>query len=55
MQQAIFEHFPTINASYNFTNRDSDRLFSRKCVERLSKRVLGMIRHNSLRCGAKTS
>jgi nicotinate phosphoribosyltransferase len=41
MQQAILEHFPTVNVRYNFTNRDASRFFSRECIERLKERVNG--------------
>lgn len=34
MQQAVLRLFPDIQASYRFTNRNLDTLFSRQCIER---------------------
>jgi len=33
MQQAVWRQFPDVQATYRFTNRDKDTLFSRQCVE----------------------
>ncbi|KAF9474684.1 nicotinate phosphoribosyltransferase [Pholiota conissans] len=34
MQQAVLRLFPDLQASYRFTNRNIDTLFSRQCIER---------------------
>jgi len=39
MQQAVLRHFPTTQATYRFTNRDKNTLFSRQCVERFRTAV----------------
>ncbi|KAL1745921.1 Quinolinate phosphoribosyl transferase [Schizophyllum fasciatum] len=33
MQQAVFEHFPTAHATYRFTNRNSDTVFTRRAID----------------------
>lgn len=33
MQQAVLHHFPSVPATYRFTNRRISTLFSRQCVE----------------------
>ncbi|KZT57904.1 nicotinate phosphoribosyltransferase [Calocera cornea HHB12733] len=33
MQQAILQHYPTASATYKFTNRSTDMLFTRKAVD----------------------
>lgn len=33
MQQAILQHFPKTNATYKFTNRSTEKRFSRECFE----------------------
>lgn len=43
MQQAVFTHFPTIEASYRFTNRTLEDTFTRKCFELFKKSVQGYI------------
>jgi nicotinate phosphoribosyltransferase len=39
MQQAVLRHFPDIQATYRFTNRNSTALFSRQCIERFQTAV----------------
>ncbi|KAF8807093.1 nicotinate phosphoribosyltransferase [Phlegmacium glaucopus] len=39
MQQAVLHHFPDIQATYRFTNRNSTALFSRQCIERFRTAV----------------
>jgi nicotinate phosphoribosyltransferase len=39
MQQAVLHHFPDIQATYRFTNRNSTALFSRQCIERFQTAV----------------
>ena len=39
MQQAVLRHFPDIQATYRFTNRNSSTLFSRQCIERFQTAV----------------
>ncbi|KAG6810433.1 hypothetical protein H0H92_011875 [Tricholoma furcatifolium] len=39
MQQAVLHHFPNVQATYRFTNRDKTRLFSRQSVERFQTAV----------------
>lgn len=39
MQQAVLHHFPDVQASYSFTNRDKKTLFSRDCFDRLQTSV----------------
>ncbi|KAF9000761.1 nicotinate phosphoribosyltransferase [Cyathus striatus] len=39
MQQAVLQHFPDVQATYKFTNRDKTVLFSRHCVERFRTAV----------------
>ncbi|KAF5382124.1 hypothetical protein D9615_004196 [Tricholomella constricta] len=39
MQQAVLHHFPDVQATYRFTNRDKSRLFSRQCIERFRTAV----------------
>lgn len=39
MQQAVLQHFPTAQATYRFTNRDKNTLFSRQCIERFRTAV----------------
>jgi nicotinate phosphoribosyltransferase len=39
MQQAVLHHFPDIQATYRFTNRNSMALFSRQCIERFTTAV----------------
>jgi len=39
MQQAVLRHFPDIQATYRFTNRNSTTLFSRQCIERFRTAV----------------
>ncbi|KAK7051085.1 nicotinate phosphoribosyltransferase [Paramarasmius palmivorus] len=40
MQQAVLHHFPSVQASYRFTNRDKPKVtFSRACYERLKAAV----------------
>ncbi|TDL21416.1 nicotinate phosphoribosyltransferase [Rickenella mellea] len=33
MQQAVLQHFPDVTATYKFTHRDADVLFSKTCVD----------------------
>jgi len=39
MQQAVLHHFPTVEATYRFTNRDKTTLFSRQSIERFRTAV----------------
>ncbi|KAG5651933.1 hypothetical protein H0H81_006915 [Sphagnurus paluster] len=39
MQQAVLHHFPTVEATYRFTNRDKATLFSRQSIERFRTAV----------------
>ncbi|KAG6907090.1 hypothetical protein DXG01_010624 [Tephrocybe rancida] len=39
MQQAVLHHFPNVEATYRFTNRDKSRLFSRQSIERFRTAV----------------
>ncbi|KAF8199490.1 nicotinate phosphoribosyltransferase [Pholiota molesta] len=39
MQQAVLRLFPDIHATYRFTNRNRDTLFSRQCIERFRTNV----------------
>ncbi|KAG6840931.1 hypothetical protein C0991_003189 [Blastosporella zonata] len=39
MQQAVLHHFPDVQATYRFTNRDKTRLFSRQSIERFRTAV----------------
>jgi nicotinate phosphoribosyltransferase len=39
MQQAVLARFPTAQATYRFTNREKNTLFSRQCIERFRTAV----------------
>ncbi|TFK40077.1 nicotinate phosphoribosyltransferase [Crucibulum laeve] len=39
MQQAVLHHFPDVQATYRFTNRNKNVLFSRQCIERFRAAV----------------
>ncbi|KAF8638189.1 hypothetical protein AX17_002386 [Amanita inopinata Kibby_2008] len=39
MQQAVLQHFPTVQAKYRFTNRSPDTLFTIECVERFRETI----------------
>ncbi|KAG5642056.1 hypothetical protein DXG03_003727 [Asterophora parasitica] len=39
MQQAVLHQFPDVQATYRFTNRDKNTLFSRQCIERFRTAV----------------
>ncbi|KAF8072119.1 nicotinate phosphoribosyltransferase [Lyophyllum atratum] len=39
MQQAVLHHFPNVQATYRFTNRDKSTLFSRQCIEQFRTAV----------------
>ncbi|KAF9779428.1 nicotinate phosphoribosyltransferase [Thelephora terrestris] len=39
MQQAVFAHFPDVEASYRFTNRTLEDTFTRRCFELFKKSV----------------
>jgi len=41
MQQAVLRHFPDVQATYRFTHRGKDAIFTRKCVEELQDAVNG--------------
>ena len=43
MQQAVLTHFPTIEASYRFTNRTLEDTFTRKCFQLFKKSVQGYL------------
>ena len=49
MQQAVLRHFPDIQATYRFTNRNSTALFSRQCIERFRTAVSSLFRSLSFR------
>jgi nicotinate phosphoribosyltransferase len=39
MQQSVLHLFPDVHATYRFTNRNLDTLFSRQCIERFRTAV----------------
>ena len=39
MQQSVLDLFPEVQATYRFTNRNIDTLFSRQCIERFRTAV----------------
>jgi nicotinate phosphoribosyltransferase len=45
MQQAVLEHFPTVQAKYKFTHRDKDIYFSRECFDLFVESVKRVVDH----------
>jgi nicotinate phosphoribosyltransferase len=43
MQQAVLHHFPAVQATYRFTNRDKDAIFTRNCAEEFQDAVNGEV------------
>ena len=43
MQQAVLTHFPNVEASYHFTNRNLEDTFTRRCFELFKKSVQGRL------------
>lgn len=45
MQQAVYRHFPKVQATYRFTHRDGDVYFTRECyklfLEAISRMFFG--------------
>ena len=39
MQQAVLHHFPAVQATYRFTHRGKDAIFTRNCVEQFQAEV----------------
>jgi nicotinate phosphoribosyltransferase len=47
MQQAVLHHFPTVQATYRFTHRDTNVYFTRSCYETF---VVAISRAHTFRC-----